>query len=239
MADMDIFQANTNASLKNLETQVGQLAFSLQKQSKDTFPSDTQKNPKDCLVVTLRSGKEHQESKRKKEEAKLPSLDLEIERTLTRLRKLKTTEQEGMAEQEDMRDSTQEATPNRLNARQRTMKDLWRPVIREDYSAVGALVVDANNFELKPALITLVRQNHFTGHPYEDPNVHMGRFLRMTNKVKMNGVRSDVIKLQLFPFSLRDITITWFESLPYGSVNTWEEIVEAFMERFFPTSPYI
>ena len=56
--DMDIFQANTNASLKNLETQVGQLALSLKKQSKDTFPSDTQKNPKDCLVVTLRSGKE-------------------------------------------------------------------------------------------------------------------------------------------------------------------------------------
>ena len=57
-ADMDIFQANTNASLKNLETRVGQLALSLQKQSKDTFPSDTQKNPKDFLVVTLRSGKE-------------------------------------------------------------------------------------------------------------------------------------------------------------------------------------
>ena len=39
--DMDIFQANTNASLKNLETHVGQLTLSLQKQSKDTFPSDT------------------------------------------------------------------------------------------------------------------------------------------------------------------------------------------------------
>ena len=61
-ADMDIFQANTNASLKNLETQVGQLSLSLQKQSKDTFPCDTQKNPKDCLAVTLRSGKELQES---------------------------------------------------------------------------------------------------------------------------------------------------------------------------------
>ena len=57
-ADMDIFQANTNASLKNLETQVRQLAIFLQKQSKGSFPSDTQKNPKDCLAVTLRSGKE-------------------------------------------------------------------------------------------------------------------------------------------------------------------------------------
>ena len=52
------FQANTNASLKNLETQVGQLASTLQNQTKDAFPSNTQKNPRDCMVVQLRSGKE-------------------------------------------------------------------------------------------------------------------------------------------------------------------------------------
>ena len=50
----------------------------------------------------------------------------------------------------------------------------------------------------------------------------------MTNIVKLNGVNPDVIKLQLFPFSLRDIATTWFESLPYGSVNNWEELVEAY-----------
>ena len=70
IADMDIFQANTDASLKNLETQVGQLALSLQKQSKDTFPSDTKKNPKDCLAITLRSGKELQEIKKNEKEAR-------------------------------------------------------------------------------------------------------------------------------------------------------------------------
>ena len=36
-----IFQENTNASLKNLETQVGQLASTLQNKTKDAFPSDT------------------------------------------------------------------------------------------------------------------------------------------------------------------------------------------------------
>ena len=38
----------------------------------------------------------------------------------------------------------------------------------------------------------------------------------------------------MFPFSLRDITASWFESLPYGSVNNWEELVEAYLSRFFP-----
>ena len=48
------FQNTTNASLKNLETQVGQLALTLQSQMKDAFPSDTKKNPKDCMAVQLR-----------------------------------------------------------------------------------------------------------------------------------------------------------------------------------------
>ena len=53
-----MFQKNTSASLKNLETQVGQLTLSMPNQSKGTFPSDTKKNPKDCMTILLRSGKE-------------------------------------------------------------------------------------------------------------------------------------------------------------------------------------
>ena len=56
----------------------------------------------------------------------------------------------------------------------------------------------------------------------------------MENTVKLNGVRPKVIKLQFFPFSLRDMEATWFDSLPVGSVNTWEELVEAFMSKCFP-----
>ena len=55
----------------------------------------------------------------------------------------------------------------------------------------------------------------------------------MANTMKLKDVRPDVIKLQLFPFSLRYVAATWFHSLPMGSMNTWEELVEAFMSRFF------
>ena len=82
----------------------------------------------------------------------------------------------------------------------------------------------------------MVQQNQFVGHLTEDPNEHIGKFLRMANTVKLNGVRPEVIKLHLFPFSLRDIAATWYESLSYGSVNTWEELVEAYLGRFFPPS---
>ena len=114
------------------------------------------------------------------------------------------------------------------------MEEFWRPIIQEEYSAVRQPPIEANNFELKPALITMAQQHQFTGHPSEDPNEHLRRFMRMANTIKLNGVRPDVIKLQLFPFSLRDVAATWFDSLPVGLVNTLEELVEAYMSRFFP-----
>ena len=116
------------------------------------------------------------------------------------------------------------------------MEDFLRLVIQDEYSTIRQPTIEANNFELKPALITMVQQHQYNGHPNEDPNEHMGRFMRMTNIVKLNRVRLEVIKLQLFPFSLRNVATTWFESLLYGSVNNWEELVEACKSTFFPPS---
>ena len=171
----------------------------------------------------------------RKQDSDLLPADTEWERTLRSLRKTKRAD--NAAKENERHDQTEK---QRIAARRPpitdTMEDFWRPIIQEEYSAIRQPTVDANNFDLKLALITMVQQHQFTGHPTEDPNEHLGRFLRMENTVKLNGVRSEVIKLHLFPFSLRDITATWYESLPYGSVDTWEELVEAYLGRFFPPS---
>ena len=75
------------------------------------------------------------------------------------------------------------------------MEDFWRPSIRNEYSIVWQPPIEANNFELKPAYITMVQQHQYTGHPNDNPNEHVGRFLRMANTLKLNGVSPDVIKL--------------------------------------------
>ena len=63
-----MFQKNASVSLKNLETQVGQLALNMPNQNKGTFPSDIQKNPKDCMAIQLRSGKDLSSKKTEEEE---------------------------------------------------------------------------------------------------------------------------------------------------------------------------
>ena len=172
-------------------------------------------------------------------EADLLPLDTEIERTLQNLRKTTVAKSRSMENQRERLQAIPEEEEEEKvekNQRPNTMEDFWKPVIQEEYSTVRQTAIEANNFKLKPALITMVQQHQFTGHPSKDPNEHIGRFMRMANTVKRNGVRPEVIKLQLFPFSLRDVVATWFESLPMGFVNTWEELVEAYMSRFFPSA---
>ena len=53
-----------------------------------------------------------------------------------------TVEQETVAERLQMQD---------------TMEDLWRPFIQAEYSSVRQPAVEANNFKLKSALITMVQ----------------------------------------------------------------------------------
>ena len=100
------------------------------------------------------------------------------------------------------------------------MENLWNSFIHNKYAAIKPPAINANDFELKPALIIMVQQNRFAGHPTENPSEHLGRFLRIVDSNKMSGVKPEVIQLQLFPFSLRDMAITWLNSLPLESVNT-------------------
>ena len=87
-----VFQINTNVPLKNLEIQIGKLAQAGQKEPKDLFPSDTRKNPKDCMAIILRSGRalnERRVEKRDTKEEKQAKIGEEFEQHSS-----KTTEKE-------------------------------------------------------------------------------------------------------------------------------------------------
>ena len=94
-ANTIVFQANTNASLKNLETQIGQLALNMQNQSKGLVPSDIRKDPRECMVVLMRSG-------RKLDERRVEKKDTEEEKT-TRMQPKQQVEKENPREKEEVK----------------------------------------------------------------------------------------------------------------------------------------
>ena len=105
----------------------------------------------------------------RKQDLDLLPADTELERTLRSLRKTKRAKNAAMAD--ERHDQTEEQrTAAKRPPMTDTMEDFLRPIIEEEYSAIRHPTMDANNFELKPALITMVQQHQFTGHPTEDPN---------------------------------------------------------------------
>ena len=49
----------------------------------------------------------------------------------------------------------------------------------------------------------------------------------------MNGVDHDVIKVKLFPLSLKEKARNLFQNLAQGSIETRKEMVEAFLTKKF------
>jgi len=84
----------------------------------------------------------------------------------------------------------------------RTLWDFITPKVQGISSSIARPTVDVNNFELRPALISMVQQSQFGGSPMEDPNFHLSIFLEVRDTLKLNGVSTDAIRLRLLPFSL-------------------------------------
>ena len=96
----------------------------------------------------------------RKPKADLLLLDTKIERTLQNLRKIIVAESRNMANQrERLQAIPEEEEEVERNQRPNTMEDFWRPIIKDEYSAVRQPTIEANNFELKPTLITMVQQH--------------------------------------------------------------------------------
>ncbi|KAG7599425.1 Integrase catalytic core [Arabidopsis suecica] len=96
--------------------------------------------------------------------------------------------------------------------------------------------VQNNNFEIKSGLISMIQGNKFHGLPLEDPLDHLDNFDRLCSLTKINGVSEDSFKLRLFPFSLGDKAHHWEETLPAGSITSWDDCKKAFLTKFFSNS---
>ncbi|KAJ9169141.1 hypothetical protein P3X46_020603 [Hevea brasiliensis] len=166
--------------------------------------------------------------------------DPEIEKTAKALRaESKRRKAEIKAQQQQERAQEQEQLQEEMannNNNNRSVKDHAYPNIGDFMPSITRPRVEANNFELKPALCQMVQQSQFGGNPSESPHVHLAHFLEISDMLKINGVSDDAIRLRLFPFSLKDRAREWLHSLPPGSITTWDELSQAFLAQYFPPS---
>ena len=78
----------------------------------------------------------------------------------------------------------------------------------------------------------------FYGLSGEDPNKHIKEFHVVCSSIKPSGI-SEQVKLMDFPFSLKDSAKDWLYYLPFGFINTWNEMKKHFLEKYFLESKAI
>nr|GEU81456.1 reverse transcriptase domain-containing protein [Tanacetum cinerariifolium] len=70
----------------------------------------------------------------------------------------------------------------------------------------------------------------------ENPHTHINNFKRITSNLKYKDVPNDVIKLMMFLYSLERNARVWYDKEPPNSILTWEDLVNKFVNQFFPPS---
>ncbi|XP_073061693.1 uncharacterized protein [Primulina eburnea] len=116
---------------------------------------------------------------------------------------------------------------------QRTLRELANPNVIQQPLCIQFPTTDAT-FELKSGLIHLLPT--FRGLAGEDPHKHLKEFHIGCTAMKPQGITEEQISLRAFPFSLADKAKDWLYYLPSGTITTWDNMKQQFLEKFFPAS---
>ncbi|KAI3443836.1 hypothetical protein Pfo_000501 [Paulownia fortunei] len=136
---------------------------------------------------------------------------IEIERTLRAIRAVKRVDDQTMADNTN-NVNVNANLPLQQPPPQRAIRDYFQPTMNQNYSGIARQPINANNFELKPALISMVQQNQFGGSAVEDPNAHLAMFL-------------EIYKARL-----------WLQSFAPCSIPSWNDLTQKFLAKYFPPS---
>ena len=119
--------------------------------------------------------------------------------------------------------------------RARAIREYAAPMFNELNPGIVRPEIQAPQFELKPVMFQMLQTvGQFSGMPTEDPHLHLRSFLEVSDSFKIQGVSEEVLRLKLFPFSLRDRARSWLNTLPPDSVTNWNDLAEKFLRKYFP-----
>ncbi|RDY11558.1 hypothetical protein CR513_03749, partial [Mucuna pruriens] len=179
----------------------------------------------------------------------LHAFDIEIERTLHRLRKARNTitldnsssnsiwnsENSNFTTDESISFEHQEAGTMENN--DRTLKELATPdVVYQPWCIQCPPLEPAQSYELKSSLIHLLPKFHgLVVKVQSDPHKHLKEFHVVCSTMRPQGIPEDHIKMKAFPFSLDGAAKDWLYLQPV-LFNTWGDMKRMFLEKFFPAS---
>nr|GEU93356.1 reverse transcriptase domain-containing protein [Tanacetum cinerariifolium] len=97
----------------------------------------------------------------------------------------------------------------------RAMDELLQAPTEGYGEAIVIPKINADHFNIKTNLLQLVQANPYHGFERENPHTHINNFKRITLTLKFR---------------------VWYDKEPLNSILTWEDLVNKFLNQFFPPS---
>ncbi|RVW73220.1 hypothetical protein CK203_057362 [Vitis vinifera] len=111
-----------------------------------------------------------------------------------------------------------------------SMRDRMHP---PRMSAPSCIVPHLEQLIIRPHIVPLLP--NFNGMESENPYAHIKEFEEVCNTFREGGASIDLMRLKLFPFTLKDKAKIWLNSLRPMSIKNWVDLQAEFLKKFFPT----
>ena len=112
----------------------------------------------------------------------------------------------------------------------RSMRDRMNP---PRMNAPSCIVPRAEQLVIRQHIVPLLPTFH--GMESENPYAHIKEFEDVCNTFSKGGASIDLMRLKLFPFTLKGKAKIWLNSLRPRSIRTWTDLQAEFLNKFFPT----
>ena len=113
----------------------------------------------------------------------------------------------------------------------RQMKKYFIPSTYNPSTCIHLPDISASHYEIKSTTIQMLPS--FYGNTNEDLYKHLDEFLEICSTMKIQNFIDDVLRLILFPFSLKDKAKYWLGTIG-RPIQTWTEMQHKFLKKFYP-----
>ena len=113
----------------------------------------------------------------------------------------------------------------------RSMRDHMHP---PRMSAPSCIVPPIEQLVIRLHIVPLLPTFH--GMESENPYAHIKEFEDVCNTFQEGGASIDLMRLKLFPFTLKDKAKIWLNFLRPMSILTWTNLQVEFLKKFFSYS---
>ena len=101
---------------------------------------------------------------------------------------------------------------------------------------VTPAIPEDKDFILQEQFLQLLRETPFYGNEEESAHKHVEAVEEISDLFHTHGVTKDAVMLRVFPITLQGRAKKWLKDEPPGTIRTWNQLKDKFINQFSPPS---